>query len=276
MIRIGLVQMDSNDDLERNLSKAVKYVRQASEGGADLVAFPEFMNFLPFSRHNIHFETPDGRTTQLLQELAVRYGIVIHAGSILVDSGQDRPYNQSFLVDRDGQILGRYSKTHLVRSVTPSGEVYHEDEFYLPGNDIAVARVLGLSVGTAICYDFRFPELFRIMARSGAQVIFVPGNFSIHTGRTALEVMLRTRAIENQVFIISADQIGEKKKAVSFGHSMAIAPDGRIVALKKEGEGLLFCDIDPEEVHRQRARISLLESARYDLFDVYSGKIPQE
>lgn len=273
MIRAALVQMDSRDDLEENLIKIRRFVRLAKQGGADVVAFPEFMNFLPFSRAHIHFEDPNGRTTRLLQELAREHAIVIHAGSILIDSGSSRPFNQAFLVEADGSIKGRYSKLHLFDGETPSGERFRESDLYSPGNEVIVAESLGTTVGTAICYDFRFPEPFRLMARAGATILFVPGNFSLYSGRHHLEATLRTRAMENGIFILSADQVGQKKKAVSWGHSMVVAPDGEVLALKKDGEGLLFCDLDLDAVSRQRRRLPLLGTARQDVFQAYGGKL---
>lgn len=270
MIRVALVQMDSKDDLDDNLRKIQRFVRQAREGGADVVAFPEFMNFLPFSRSRIHFEREDGRTTTLLQMLARQHRILIHAGSLLIDSGGPRPFNQSFLVYPDGSIGGRYNKLHLYDGETPQGEPFRESELYTVGQEMTVVRALGTIVGTAICFDYRYPEPFRFMARAGAEIIFVPGNFSAYSGKHHLEMTLRTRAMENGVFIVSADQVGDKKKAPSWGHSMAIAPDGRMLGLKPEGEGLLFCDLDLELIRRQRRILPLLAIARDDVFRRYA------
>lgn len=270
MIRVAMVQMDSKDDLDDNLRKIQRYVRQAGESGADVVAFPEFMNFLPFSRSRIFFEREDGRTTNLLQTLARQHRILIHAGSILIDSGGPRPYNQSFLVFPDGSIGGRYNKLHLYDGETPQGDPFHESELYTAGNELTVVQALGTVVGTAICFDYRYPEPFRLMAKAGAQIIFVPGNFSTYSGKHHLEMTLRTRAMENGIFIVSPDQVGEKKKAPSWGHSMAIAPDGRMLALKPEGEGLLMCELDLELIPRQRRILPLLASAREDVFQRYA------
>lgn len=272
-IKIALVQMDSRDDLEHNLGRITKFVRQAKEGGADLVAFPEFMNFLPFSRSNVYFEGEDGRTTMLLRRLAADYRIAIHAGSLLIDSGSERPYNQSFLVDPDGSIKGRYSKIHLFDGALASGERFREADLYMPGEQIVVSEILGIPAGTAICFDFRFPEIFRLMALAGAKLIFVPGNFTLYSGRHHLEAILRARAIENGVFILSADQVGEKKKSRSYGHSMVVGPDGEVRALKEDGEGLLFCEIDPKDVLRQRKTLPLLANAREDVYAAFRDRL---
>lgn len=269
MIRLALVQMDSRDDVRANLRKAEGFIREAKAGGAELVAFPEFMNFLPFSRRDLYFEGADGPTTTLLQELARELDLVIHAGSILLDSGEKRPYNHSFLVDRDGRIKGRYSKLHLFDASLSEGISFRESELYLPGNEIVTADIFGITAGMAICYDFRFPEPFRIMTKAGARIIFVPGSFTRSTGLTHLMPVLKTRAIENEVFIISADQTGRKKKTESFGHSMVIAPDGTVAAVKEEGEGLLFYDLDIRLVDRQRQRLPLLMHAREDVYARY-------
>lgn len=273
LLKLALVQMDSRDNVDDNLAQVVKYVKLAKQGGADVVAFPEFMNFLPFSRSNVYYEPIDGRTTRLLQSLAVDYDIVIHAGSILIDSGSDRPYNQTFLVDRDGALSGRYSKLHLFDGMSAGNTEFRESALYKPGNSITVTDILGVRVATAICYDFRFPELFRIMALAGAKIIFVPGNFTAHTGKHHLEAILQTRANETGVFIVSANQIGTKKKAESYGHSMVIAPNGDTLAQKAEGEGLLFCEIDTLDVNRQQMRLPLLEHNREDVYEIYRKKL---
>ena len=273
ILKLALVQMDSRDDVEANLAQVVKYIKLAKQGGADIVAFPEFMNFLAFSRTNMYFEGVDGRTTRLLQSLAVDNDIIIQAGSILIDSGSDRPYNQTFIVDRDGSLKGRYSKVHLFDGIATGNTEFRESTLYTPGNSIVVSEIMGVKVGTAICYDFRFPDLFRIMARAGAKIIFVPGNFTVHGGKHKLEAVMQTRAIENGVFIVSADQVGTKKKSESYGHSMVISPDGDILAIKEEGEGLLFCEIDTLEVNRQRLRLPLLEHNREDVYEIYRKKL---
>lgn len=273
VIRIALVQMDSRDDVEENLKKAEQSIRLAKEGGAHLVAFPEFMNFLPFARASLYDEPEDGRTTRLLQSLAREYGIVIHAGSILVSSGTDKPYNQSFIVDRDGALKCRYTKLHLFDTWIPEGKGFWESELYTPGEVIATAQILNITVGTAICYDLRFPDLFRLMTLNGARIIFVPGNFSRSTGEDFLEAMLRTRALENGVYIVSANQVGMKKKSFSYGHSMVIAPDGQVVAVKEAGEGLLFYDLDPVQVDRQRQHLPLLAHAREDVYQRYRARL---
>lgn len=269
LIRIALVQMDSRDDVEDNLIKVERFIREAKVGGADLVAFPEFMNFLPFSKEKMYIEKEDGRTTKLLQKLAEELDLVIHAGSILIDSSMELPFNQSFIVEPDGSIKGRYSKLHLFDAKLPGGVSFKESELYRPGNEIVTTQVFAITVGMAICYDFRFSELFRIMTGMGAKIIFVPGNFTRSTGLTHLKPVLRARAIENEVFIISSDQTGRKKKTESFGHSMVIAPDGQVVALKKMGEGLLFYDLDIGMVDRQRERLPLLHHAREDVYSRY-------
>lgn len=273
ILKLALVQMDSRDNVEENLAQVVKYIKLAKAGDADVVAFPEFMNFLAFSRSNVYFEGIDGRTTRLLQKIAVDYDIIIQAGSILIDSGSDLPYNQTFFVDRDGTISGRYSKLHLFDGISAGNTEFQESALYKPGNDITVTDILGIRMGTAICYDFRFPELFRIMALGGVEIIFVPGNFTNHTGEHHLQGILQTRAIENGVFIVSANQIGRKKKAESFGHSMVISPDGEIRAIKPDGEGLLFCDIDTQDITCQRIKLPLLDHNREDVYEVHRGKL---
>lgn len=267
--RIALAQMDSGEDVDQNLGKMVRFIREAKAQGADLVAFPEFSHFLMFSRDRVYFESRQGRTTRLLINLAKELDIAIHVGSLLLDSGTARPYNESFLISKSGQIHGRYRKIHLFKGLGDQGQLFEEAALYTPGDQLVVDAFEDFIFASQICYDFRFPEPFRILRDLGAKVIFVPGNFTMVARNHFIPQVLQTRALENQVYIISADQVGEKKKTISYGHSMVVSPTGEILAMKEAGEGLVFADIDLGLVDRLRLELPLWETRRPKVYGKY-------
>lgn len=258
--RVALVQMDSKDDVDSNLSMAVKFLKKAKEGGAQLVVFPETMNFLPFSRHDIYSETIDGRTVTLFKNLSKEYAIDIHLGSILITSKTSKPYNSAIYIDSNGEVLNEYRKIHLFDATLRDGSVIRESDLYQRGNKLSVFKTKFTTMGSLICYDIRFPESFRNLALLGAKVIIVPSGFSFDTGLRHWEVLLRARAIENNVFILAPDQCGQKKKYKDFGNTMAIDPDGNIIgALNADEENILFLDINPKLVDEVREKMPNLK-----------------
>lgn len=259
--RISLIQMDSKDNVEDNLSKALYLFNKAVAEGADLVVFPETMNFLPFSRE-IYSENIDGRTVSLFKKLAKENGVDIHLGSILETSGSLKPYNTSFYIDNNGEILSSYRKIHLFDAELSDGTSVRESDLYTSGKELSVFKTRFGTFGNAICFDLRFPELFRELSLMGAELIFVPSGFSYDTGRRHWETLLRARAIENGCFIIAPDQTGEKKKYPAYGHTMAVNPDGDVVGCLPEGEGVLTVDVNMDESVKARHDIPVLSNVK--------------
>lgn len=273
--KVALVQMDTRDDVDQNLAKMMKFIKEAAAKGAKVICFPEFSNFLPFSRGNMYFEERKGRTTSLLQKLAKELDVYIHTGAMLLDSGSDRPYNESAMIYPDGSIHDTYRKIHLYKGIGANGKEFQEESLYTRGEEILVDEFEGIPYGTAICYDSRFSEIFRIMAGMGAKIFFIPGNFTEMSGNTFLFELLIARAVENEAYVICANQVGEKAKTLSLGHSMVVSPKGEVLALRQgaEGEGILYCDLDIDEVDRQRTQVPLYDQQRQDVYEKYRGQM---
>ncbi|PKK38919.1 hypothetical protein ABB02_01732 [Clostridiaceae bacterium JG1575] len=274
--QVALAQMDSKDHPEDNLARAASLAARAKNRGADLIAFPEFMNYLPFERGKVFGEPPLGRSTQLLQRLAKEHSLMISAGSILTQCVERKPRNRSFFVDREGQLSGIYDKVHLFEGLDFRGEPFREADLYQAGDHLTVTQLEGIAVGTAICYDLRFPEPFRLMALAGARVVFVPGNFTWATGQYHLETLLRARAIEHGLFIVSSDQTGQKRHGKSYGHSMAFGPDGALLGKLEEEEGLLMVSLDFSHQQEVRRIMPLVAQNREDVYAEFRLRLSLE
>lgn len=268
--KIALVQMDTQNDKGKNMETALRYADEAAKEGALLVCFPEVMNLIGRNVGEGGGREPvPGYSTKLLMEKAKEKGIFIHGGSITEEiPGERRAYNTSVLIGPDGRILSEYRKLHTFDITLADGKAFRESDRVCPGESMeTVTTELGV-FGMSICYDVRFPELYRLLALKGAQVIFVPASFTKETGEAHLEALLRARAIENGCYLISAAQTGTKPAYTAYGNSMVIDPWGRVTARAGTEPGILYGEIDltyEEEVRRQ---MPSLKNRRSDLYDV--------
>lgn len=268
--KIALVQMDTQNDKGKNMETALRYADEAAKEGALLVCFPEVMNLIGRNVGEGGGREPvPGYSTELLMEKAKEKGIFIHGGSITEEiPGERRAYNTSVLIGPDGRILSEYRKLHTFDITLADGKAFRESDRVCPGESIeTVTTELG-AFGMSICYDVRFPELYRLLALKGAQVIFVPASFTKETGEAHLEALLRARAIENGCYLVSAAQTGTKPAYTAYGNSMVIDPWGRVTARAGTEPGILYGEIDlayEEEVRRQ---MPSLKNRRADLYDV--------
>ena len=268
--KIALVQMDTQNDKGKNMETALRYADEAAKEGALLVCFPEVMNLIGRNVGEGGGREPvPGYSTELLMEKAKEKGIFIHGGSITEEiPGERRAYNTSVLIGPDGRILSEYRKLHTFDITLADGKAFRESDRVCPGESMeTVTTELGV-FGMSICYDVRFPELYRLLALKGAQVIFVPASFTKETGEAHLEALLRARAIENGCYLISAAQTGTKPAYTAYGNSMVIDPWGRVTARAGTEPGILYGEIDlayEEEVRRQ---MPSLKNRRADLYDV--------
>ncbi len=267
---VALVQMDTGNDKGANLAAACRYIDEAAAAGAKLVAFPEVMNL---DGENVGegggAETVPGYTTERLAAKAKEHGIYIHSGSLSeCIPGEDRAYNTSVLIDPAGEIVARYSKLHTFDVTLPDGSVQCESARIRPGEGITTIDTALGKLGMAICYDIRFGEMFRLMALRGAQVIFTPANFTMPTGKDHWETILRTRAIENGVYIVAPDQIGRKADFTAYGNSMVVDPWGTVIARAPDRPGVLCAQIDLDYLDAVRAKIPSLLNRRTDIYDV--------
>ena len=271
-MRAGLVQLTVGDDPAENLPETLALVRAAVSGGAGFVLTPECTNALSSNRARqralFRHEAEDA-TLAALRDEAARSGVWLMIGSlgVLTDDADGRFANRSFLIAPDGGIAARYDKIHMFDVNVSETEVYRESSGYRPGGQAVIADTPFGRVGMTVCYDVRFPHLYRHLAKSGAEIITVPAAFNHITGAAHWEVLLRARAIETGCFILAPAQTGfhpeaEGKGRRTHGHSLAISPWGEVLADAGSEPGVTFADIDLAEVARARDRVPSLSHDR--------------
>jgi deaminated glutathione amidase len=261
--------MTSGADVNANHLTADRLVREAAAAGARLVVLPETWNLMAGTDAALAgAEDLDGPSVQLARGWARELGLTVLAGSIGERTLEARRvYNTSTLIAPDGQIAGVYRKLHLF-DVEVAGRTYRESDGAAPGTQIAVVDVGPLRVGMSVCYDLRFPELYRHMIDLGATAFVVPSAFTARTGRDHWEVLLRARAIENQAFMLAADQVGRHPDgSESYGHSMIVTPWGEVIAELVSGVGLAIADLDLALLERVRATLPALTHRRPEIYE---------
>ncbi len=265
---VAAVQMSSGSDKEKNIRLAVDLVNEAARNGARMVALPELFGWQGSSREiSAASETIPGPTSTYMARLAATLKIFLLCGSVLEQNPRGhRPYNTSFLINPAGRITGLYRKLHLFKVRMPNGAVLNEKAAYTAGTGITTAPTPLGRLGFSICYDLRFPELYRAMVGRGAAIIAVPSSFTFATGKAHWEVLLRARAIENQVYIVAPNQHGTDPQGTKrYGHSMIIDPWGNILASRREGNGVIYAEIDPEFLKQTRKNLPCLRQRRKDV-----------
>jgi predicted amidohydrolase len=263
-MRAAAIQLNATADADANLAAAERLVRAAATEGAELVVLPEKWSLLaPGERLAELAEPLDGPAITAARGWARELGIHLLAGSVAERvEGREMLSNTSVLIDPQGELEATYRKIHMF-DVDVGGVSYRESEHEQPGEEIVTASAGDLELGLTVCYDLRFPELFRILALRGAQAIAVPAAFTAVTGRAHWEVLLRARAIENSVYVIAAGQFGAAEPHYeSWGHSMIVGPWGEIIAEVAEGEGFAIADLDPAEIEAVRAKVPSLANRR--------------
>ncbi|HUK78725.1 MAG TPA: carbon-nitrogen hydrolase family protein [Thermoleophilia bacterium] len=267
-MKVACVQMNSGADKAANVAAAAQLVRRAAAEGARLVVLPETWTYKG-GRGGLAApaEAADGPANSMLAGLAAELGVSVLAGSIYEASERpDRFYNTSVLFDPSGTPLATYRKLHLFDAVA-GAKVYRESDDLLAGDELVTAQVDGTTVGLTICYDLRFPELYRALALRGARVLLVPSAFTEATGRDHWEVLLRARAIENGCFVVAAGQWGvHAGDRLCHGRSMIVDPWGVVVAVAADGVGLCVADLDLGAVDRVRRQLPVLEHRRPALY----------
>lgn len=268
-MRAAALQLNSTADVARNLEVAERLVRGAVADGAELVVLPEKWSLLASGEQMAELAEPlDGPVVSAARSWSRELGIHLVAGSVAERvPGRELLSNTSLLIDPEGEIGATYRKIHMF-DVDVGGVAYRESAHELPGSEITAAA-LGeeLTLGMTVCYDLRFPELFRILALSGAGAISVPSAFTAVTGRDHWEILLRARAIENAVFVIGAGQFGKASPHYeSWGHSMLVDPWGAVLDVIADGEGHAIAELDPAAIRTVRARIPALANRRADAY----------
>jgi predicted amidohydrolase len=270
--KVGLVQMRSGLDPQANLTSLLSSIDEAKRNGADYVQTPEMTNILALKREqlfaNIVAEEHDP-TLATMRELAQKLAIYIHIGSLAIKISPDKAVNRAFVIDRKGEIAARYDKIHMFDVDLAGGESYRESANYRPGDLAVIADLPWGRLGVTICYDLRFPALYRALAEAGASFLAIPAAFTKQTGEAHWQVLMRARAIENGCYVIAAAQGGQHENGRStFGHSIVVDPWGKVVAEGGTEPGVIMAEIDPAAVAAARSKVpSLNHGRRFELVE---------
>lgn len=260
-IPTAVIQINAGSDKRSNLDNAARMVKRASRNGARLIALPELFNWRGSKRDMKKNSEPlSGFTYKKMADLASSLNIFIHCGSILETNPRSKkPFNTSFLLSPEGKRIAHYRKIHLFTIRAPEKDSIDERLLYSAGEKVTSALTPFGTVGLTICYDLRFPELYRSLTFQGAEIIFVPSAFTFDTGKAHWETLLRTRAIENQVFIIAPNQYGSgPSQTLNYGHSMIVDPWGTVLARCKNEEKILYADLDMAYLKKVRKKLPVL------------------
>jgi predicted amidohydrolase len=259
---MGAVQMTSTADVRRNLDTAARLVSEAADLGAKLVALPENFAYMgPEEGRLAAAESLDGPTLGTIREVARRRAVWVVAGSIAERSTNPKmTANTSAVVADDGSIVAVYRKIHLFDVSIPDGARYAESEGVVPGDKVVVAPTALGRIGLTVCYDLRFPELYRTLASLGAEVITIPSAFTLFTGKDHWEVLVRARAIENLAYVIAPAQVGRHSgNRQTFGNAMIVDPWGVVLARCADGEGVCVAPFSRPRLERVRQELPALK-----------------
>ncbi|MBS7528054.1 carbon-nitrogen hydrolase family protein [Fusibacter paucivorans] len=266
---LGVIQMAVDEQKANALKKAVSNIDYLSTKGANVVVLPEMFN-CPYEtlRFPDYAETAGGTSYQTMAEAAKRNGIYIIAGSMPEREGT-KIYNTSFIFGPDGNCLGRHRKMHLFDIDIQNGQYFMESETLTPGNDVTVVDTEFGKIGVALCYDVRFPELARLMTEQGAKLLIYPAAFNMTTGPMHWELLLRSRAVDQQVFTVGCAPARQYDSSyISYGNSMIVSPWGDIMGRLNDEEGYLLGEIDFEEVAHVRTQLPVITQLRKDLYEL--------
>lgn len=284
-LKLATVCMTSGADKEKNIETAIDYIRQAKASGADWVLLPEVFTYIgPYEKLYENAEEETGALVTRLCQLAKELGIVLFAGSMaerprkdeqtredpLGRTGFRRVFNTSFVLGRDGQILAKYRKTHPFNLMDAKGQpLYCESDGFLSGDSLETIEIDGFNVALSICYDLRFPALYERLGRDKpVDVFLLPSAFTTQTGMDHWEVLIRARAIEQQAYMFTANQVGESAPGKSnYGHSMIVDPWGFVLANTGAVPGLALADISRERLSAVRDRLPALKNRRPDIYE---------
>jgi predicted amidohydrolase len=269
LLRVAAIQMHSSEDKAANIEHALSLIDQAAATGARLVALPEIWTYLGNPAGNRENAEPiPGPVSALLAERARRHGIYLHGGSFHErEEGNPRVRNTALVFDPQGEQIARYSKIHMFDVVLEGVATYEESATVQPGDEIVTFDLDGVTVGLAICYDLRFPELFRILALRGAEVIVLPAAFTMTTGKDHWEVLIRARAIENGVYMIAPGQMGpDANGRWTYGRSMIVDPWGVVTATASDLESVISATVDRSLIRRVRKQVPSLANRMPDRY----------
>ena len=266
VFRVGLVQMCSGRDVARNLADAEALVREAARQGAQYVQTPEITTLMETERARLFaaIRPEEGNPAIAhFSTLARELKLWLHMGSMPVLLGTGRIANRSLLFAPTGEIAARFDKIHMFDVELPGGETYRESKNYQPGNAGVLADLPWGTLGLTVCYDLRFPHLYRALAQAGADFLAIPSSFTRKTGEAHWHVLMRARAIENGCFVLAAAQAGKHEVGrETYGHSLIVSPWGEVLADAGTATGVIVADVNPGEVQEARQRIPSLQHDR--------------
>lgn len=266
-MKIGIGQMNTQDNKSNNLIQAEELIDRLAAQGAQFIILPEYFHFLgPEEEMPKNAEPMEGQSLELIRRKAIEYKVYLHSGSFL-EKDKDSIYNTSVVFDPKGDIIAKYRKIFLFDVETPGGFVYKESATITSGNEVVTFKVDDITFGMSICYDLRFPEMYRRLMKTGVQIILVPAAFTLQTGRDHWELLLRARAVENLSWVISSAQWGpHPPNFTCYGRSMVVNPWGLVVAQAPDGVSCLTAEIDMNIVKETRLTFPALNHIREDLF----------
>lgn len=270
-LRTAIVQLNSRQHVAENLSAVEQSLERAAALGAEFVTLPEFWTYLgPYSGFEEAAQTLSGPAITMLQEKARRHNMIVHGGSIVEPHPTlvGKFHNTSVLINRNGEIVAQYRKIHLFDVDLANGEKHYESERIIPGDGIVTAEIDGITFGLSVCYDLRFPELYRALALRNAQILLVPAGFTLHTGRDHWEVLLRARAIENLCYVVAPAQVGSYQiDRHCYGRSMIVDPWGLVLAQAQDVPTVVVVDMDLSQIEHVRTQIPALQHRRPEVYN---------
>jgi predicted amidohydrolase len=267
-MKLAILQSQTGIEPEANARDLARAVEEAAAGGAAILFTPEMSGLLDQDRQRASEHLRSEANDLVLAQVRVaaqRAGIWVHIGSLALAGEREdgRLVNRGFLIDPAGAIRARYDKIHLFDVDLPSGESWRESAAYAPGERAVVAKTPMGTLGLSVCYDLRFPDLYRALTQAGATILSIPAAFTVPTGQAHWHVLLRARAIEAGVFVVAAAQFGRHQDGrETFGHSLVVDPWGQVLLDMGQAPGLGFAEIDPDQVERVRARIPAIRHRR--------------
>jgi predicted amidohydrolase len=258
--------MQTGNDLAGNLDSLKAMAREAAAGGAQFVLTPEYALMMDGGGRVMRERALDpdgGPALPELQALARELSVWLLAGSLTLKTGGDRIANRSYLIGADGTIVATYDKIHMFDVTLPDGKVIRESSAYRPGESAVIAETPWGRLGLSVCYDLRFPHLYRTLARAGARYLTVPSSFQRATGKVHWHTLLKARAIENACFVFAPAMCGEHPgNRTTYGHSLVVDPWGEVLADGGEAPGIVYADVDPARVDKVRGMLPCLEHDR--------------
>lgn len=268
--KVGICQMQVEEDKDKNIQRAEMMIREAASQGSNLIVLPEMFN-CPYENKYfpVFAEAFPEKTTKILSRLSKELGVYLIGGSI-PEKEEKVIYNTSYIFNREGKVIGKHRKMHLFDIDIEDGIKFKESENLGFGQEVTVVNTAYCKIGVAICYDMRFPELMRLMVLEGAQVIVVPAAFNMTTGPAHWELLIRTRALDNQVYFIAASPSRNKNASYhAYGHSSIVNPWGTVVSEADEKECILYGEVDLNMVRKIRRELPLLKHRRIDVYELY-------